>query len=72
MEPLAVGVYACKRANIGMGKGQKVMVTGAGPIGLLTAMAAKALGAEDICILGQYFVVRPQNQFKYLKIIPKI
>lgn len=51
MEPLAVAVYACKRANITEGSGQKVMVTGAGPVGLLTAMAAKALGAQDVCIL---------------------
>ena len=29
MEPLAVAVYACKRANITEGAGQKVMVTGA-------------------------------------------
>jgi len=51
MEPLAVAVYACKRAGITEGSGQKVMVTGAGPVGLLTAMAAKALGAQDVCIL---------------------
>ena len=61
MEPLAVGVYACKRANIEMGKGQKVMITGAGPVGLLTAMAAKAMGAEDVCILGQYLSISPQR-----------
>jgi threonine dehydrogenase-like Zn-dependent dehydrogenase len=52
MEPLAVAVYACKRAAISMGLNQKVLVTGAGPVGLLTAMAAKALGAEDVVILG--------------------
>lgn len=51
MEPLAVAVYACKRANISQGLGQKVLVTGAGPVGLLTALAAKAMGAEDVCIL---------------------
>jgi len=51
MEPLAVAVYACKRANISQGLGQKIMVTGAGPVGLLTALAAKAMGAEDVCIL---------------------
>lgn len=51
MEPLAVAVYACKRANISQGLGQKVVVTGAGPVGLLTALAAKAMGAEDVCIL---------------------
>jgi threonine dehydrogenase-like Zn-dependent dehydrogenase len=53
MEPLAVAVYACKRAAISMGSGQKVLVTGAGPIGLLAAMSAKALGAEEVCILGK-------------------
>ncbi len=52
MEPLAVAVYACKRAAISMGLNQKVLVTGAGPVGLLTAMSAKALGAEDVVILG--------------------
>ena len=51
MEPLAVAVYACKRANIREGSGQKVLVTGAGPVGLLTALAAKALGAQEVCIL---------------------
>lgn len=51
MEPLAVAVYACKRANITQGLSQKVAVAGAGPVGLLTAMAAKAMGAEDVCIL---------------------
>jgi len=51
MEPLAVAVYACKRAGITEGSGQKVLVTGAGPVGLLTALAAKALGAEDVCVI---------------------
>ncbi|CAG2170924.1 unnamed protein product [Oppiella nova] len=51
MEPLAVAVYACRRGGIRMGGGQKVMVTGAGPIGLLAALSAKALGAEVVCIL---------------------
>ncbi|CAG2106416.1 unnamed protein product [Medioppia subpectinata] len=51
MEPLAVAVYACKRAAITEGSGQRVMVTGAGPVGLLSALAAKAMGAQDVCIL---------------------
>ena len=55
MEPLAVGVFACMRANIAVGRAQKCMVTGAGPVGLLTAMAAKALGAQDLCILGKTY-----------------
>lgn len=51
IEPLSVAVYACKRANIQVGLGQKVLVTGAGPVGLLSALAAQALGAESVCIL---------------------
>jgi threonine dehydrogenase-like Zn-dependent dehydrogenase len=52
IEPLAVAVHACERAQIAKGLGQKVLVTGAGPVGLLAAMTAKAFGAEEICILG--------------------
>ena len=63
MEPLAVAVFACKRAQIVMGKQQKVMVTGAGPIGLLAAMAAKALGAEDVCILGVFRFISLKIKF---------
>ncbi|XP_008555965.1 sorbitol dehydrogenase [Microplitis demolitor] len=48
MEPLAVGVHACKRANIGIGS--KVLITGAGPIGLVTLLVAKAMGASMIVI----------------------
>ena len=51
MEPLAVAVYACQRADIKEGFGQKVMVTGAGPVGILIALAAKALEVQDVCIL---------------------
>jgi len=56
IEPLAVAVHACQRAGIAEGLKQKVLVTGAGPIGLLSAMAAKAFGALDICILGNLLV----------------
>lgn len=47
-EPLAVGVHAVKKADVQ--KGDKVAVLGAGPIGLLTAVAARSAGAETICI----------------------
>jgi L-iditol 2-dehydrogenase len=43
MEPLSVGVWACRRARL-VG-GEHVLVTGAGPIGLLAMQAALALGA---------------------------
>lgn len=50
LEPLSVGVHACKRANIGTG--QKVLITGAGPIGLVNLMVAKAMGASKVVITG--------------------
>ncbi|CAN0435839.1 unnamed protein product, partial [Scytosiphon promiscuus] len=42
-EPVSVGVHACRRA--GVTPGQKVAILGAGPIGLVTMMVAKAFGA---------------------------
>ena len=54
IEPLAVAVYACKRAGIVADTQPKVLVTGAGPIGLLCALTAKALGAVDVCIIGKF------------------
>ena len=46
LEPLAVGVWAVQRANIGMGA--SVVVFGAGAIGCTTLQAAKAAGATTI------------------------
>ncbi|MFB9948804.1 2,3-butanediol dehydrogenase [Rhizobium puerariae] len=48
VEPTAVAVYACDRA--GVTAGNSVLVTGAGPIGILTAMAARAAGATQIFV----------------------
>lgn len=39
MEPLSVGVHACRRANVQLGS--EVLILGAGPIGLVTIIAAK-------------------------------
>lgn len=50
MEPLSVGVHACQRAGIGLGN--RVLVCGAGPIGLVCLLTAKACGASDIVITG--------------------
>ncbi|MDL5363375.1 NAD(P)-dependent alcohol dehydrogenase [Halalkalicoccus sp. NIPERK01] len=47
-EPLSVGIHACRRGNVGTG--DTVLITGAGPIGLLTMEAARAAGATDILI----------------------
>lgn len=52
MEPLAVGVHACKRANIGIGS--NVLIMGAGPIGLVSLLVAKAMGASMIVITGTF------------------
>ncbi len=47
-EPLAVAVHATRRAAVG--PGDRVVVMGAGPIGLLLALAARRAGAATILI----------------------
>jgi L-iditol 2-dehydrogenase len=44
MEPLSVALWACDKA--GVSAGDRVLVTGAGPIGLLVIQVAHARGAE--------------------------
>lgn len=51
LEPLAVAVYSCRRAEVGLGA--PVLVLGAGPIGLVAILTAKAMGAGPICVTGQ-------------------
>ena len=41
VEPLSVGIWGCKRARLE--PGDEVLVTGAGPVGLLAASVARAL-----------------------------
>lgn len=49
VEPVSVGVHACNRA--GIQPGSSAVVIGAGPIGLITVMVARAYGATQvICI----------------------
>jgi L-iditol 2-dehydrogenase len=48
MEPLSVGVWACQKA--GIRPGDRVLVTGAGPIGLLALQAARAFGATEVTV----------------------
>jgi L-iditol 2-dehydrogenase len=48
LEPLSVGVWACRRAAISAGS--TVLVTGAGPIGLVCAQAALAFGATEVWV----------------------
>ncbi|XP_055549199.1 sorbitol dehydrogenase-like [Wyeomyia smithii] len=48
LEPLSVGVHACRRAQVGLGS--EVLILGAGPIGLVTLITAKSMGAGKIVI----------------------
>ena len=48
IEPLSVAVWACRRA--GVTAGSRVLVTGAGPIGLCVAQAAQAFGATEVMV----------------------
>ncbi|MQA26573.1 MAG: zinc-binding dehydrogenase, partial [Micromonosporaceae bacterium] len=46
LEPLSVGVWACRKARVG--PGDRVLVNGAGPIGLVAAQTALAYGAAEV------------------------
>ncbi|XP_052811599.1 sorbitol dehydrogenase-like [Mya arenaria] len=48
IEPLSVGLHACRRARLSMG--HRVLVCGAGPIGLCAMLSAKAFGAAAVCV----------------------
>jgi len=46
LEPLSVGIWACHQASLR--PGDEVLVTGAGPVGLTSALAAWAFGASSV------------------------
>jgi L-iditol 2-dehydrogenase len=48
MEPLSVGIWACKKGEVTAG--DHVLVTGAGPIGLLAMQVAFAQGATEVTV----------------------
>ncbi|XP_037390192.1 sorbitol dehydrogenase isoform X3 [Pygocentrus nattereri] len=48
IEPLSVGIHACRRAGITLGS--LVLICGAGPIGLVSLLVAKAMGASQVVI----------------------
>jgi L-iditol 2-dehydrogenase len=48
MEPLSVGVWACRKASVSAG--DRILVTGAGPIGLLAMQCAIAFGATEVTV----------------------
>jgi L-iditol 2-dehydrogenase len=48
IEPLSVGIWACRKA--GVTTGSRVLVTGAGPIGVLAGLVARACGAAHVAV----------------------
>lgn len=48
LEPLSVALWACRKGAVGAGS--RVLVTGAGPVGLVAVQAALALGAAEVVV----------------------
>ncbi|TKG67703.1 NAD(P)-dependent alcohol dehydrogenase [Prauserella endophytica] len=48
LEPLSVGVWACRKARVG--PGSRVLITGAGPVGLVATQTARAFGATEVVV----------------------
>jgi L-iditol 2-dehydrogenase len=48
LEPLSVGIWANRKG--GTAAGSRVFITGAGPIGAVAALSARAMGATDIIV----------------------
>lgn len=48
MEPLSVGIWACQRAEVV--PGSRVLIAGAGAIGVIMAQTARAFGASEIIV----------------------
>jgi L-iditol 2-dehydrogenase len=48
LEPLSVGIWACRKGRVSAGS--RVLVTGAGPIGLVSVQAALAFGASEVVV----------------------
>jgi L-iditol 2-dehydrogenase len=48
LEPLSVGLWACLKAEVTAGS--SVLITGAGPVGLMTAQCALAIGAAEVTV----------------------
>src|SRR5699024_8657743 len=47
-EPVSVGVWAARKAEVTVG--DRVLITGAGPVGLFAAQVAKAFGAASVTL----------------------
>lgn len=48
LEPLSVGVWACQKGNVRLGT--RLLITGAGPVGVMVALVARANGATEITL----------------------
>lgn len=48
LEPLSVGVWACRKGRVTAGS--RVLITGAGPIGLVSLQTALAFGATEVTV----------------------
>jgi len=48
IEPLSVGIWGCRRGEVS--PDSRVLITGAGPIGLVCLQAALAFGATDVAV----------------------
>jgi L-iditol 2-dehydrogenase len=48
LEPLSVGIWASRKAQIN--PGSRVLVAGAGPIGVIATQAARAFGAAEVIV----------------------
>lgn len=48
LEPFSVGIWACAKA--GVQPGDRVFVTGGGPIGALSSLAARSFGASSVVV----------------------
>jgi L-iditol 2-dehydrogenase len=48
LEPLSVGIWACRKG--GVGPGTRVLVMGAGPVGIVAAQVARASGAAEVVV----------------------
>lgn len=60
LEPLSVGVHACKKGNVKFGT--SLVILGSGPIGLVTLATAKAFGASKIIITGKHVPKKSFNK----------
>ncbi|GAA1817579.1 NAD(P)-dependent alcohol dehydrogenase [Agromyces neolithicus] len=48
IEPLSVGIWACQRAQVTVGS--RVLIAGAGPVGVIAAQVARAFGASETIV----------------------